>query len=190
VLTFDDGPDEGTLEILRALDDVNARGTFFVLGEQVERHPWLVQEIIRRGHELGVHGHRHVRLDRLPDDQVRRDILKTVATLEELGCHPLWFRPPYGYPTPVAFETCSDLGLTFVYWSSWGIDWEPRPAHRIAEHVRQGLTDGAVVLLHDSARYAPRPDVRATADAVRLIGEEAYESGIELVTVGEAMKAA
>jgi peptidoglycan/xylan/chitin deacetylase (PgdA/CDA1 family) len=190
VLTFDDGPDEGTLEILSALDDVHARATFFVLGEQVDRHPQIVVEIAGRGHELAVHGYRHVRLDRLRPDEARREITATVRGLEALGCRPRWFRPPYGYPTPAAFECCSELGLTLVYWTSWGIDWEVRPGERIATHVGRGLADGAIVLLHDSARYAPRLDVRPTADAIRLIAAAASERGLELVSVGEAMKEA
>jgi peptidoglycan-N-acetylglucosamine deacetylase len=188
VLTFDDGPDEGTLDVLRALDDVHARATFFVLGEQVERHPRIAEEILARGHELGVHGYRHVRLDRLRPEVARHDIAETARRLEVLGSPPRWFRPPYGYPTAAAFERCRELGLTFVYWTSWGIDWETRPAERIANHVYRSFADGAIVLLHDSARYAPRVDVRPTADAVRLIGAAAHARGFELVSVGEAMR--
>jgi peptidoglycan-N-acetylglucosamine deacetylase len=189
-LTFDDGPDGGTLDVLQALEKVRARATFFVIGEQVERHSWIVKEIVSRGHEVGVHGYRHVPMHHLHPDEARHDIERTVARLEALGCLPRWFRPPYGRPSAAAFETCTDLGLSSVYWSSWGIDWETRPAARIAEHVQRGLTDGAIVLLHDSARYAPRSNVRATADAVRLIAADAKERGLQLVSVGEAAHAA
>jgi peptidoglycan-N-acetylglucosamine deacetylase len=186
VLTFDDGPDEGTLDVLRALDEVEARATFFVLGEQVERHPRIVEEILGRGHDLGVHGYRHVPIDRLRPDEARHDIVLTVGRLEALGCRPRWFRPPYGRPSAAAFETCTELGLRSVYWSTWGIDWEPRPAVRIVEHVQRRFGDGTIVLLHDSARYAPRRDVRATADAVRLIWADARSRGLQLVSVGGA----
>ena len=43
-----------------------------------------------------------------------------------------------------------------VYWSAWGMDWEPLAAERIAELVTRDLTGGAIVLLHDSPRYGAR----------------------------------
>lgn len=190
VLTFDDGPDEGTLDVLRALDDVDARATFFVLGEQVERNPAIVLEIVDRGHDIGVHGYRHVPMNDLEPDEARRDIVRTIDRLEALGCRPKWFRPPYGRPSEAAFETCTSRGLQFVYWSSWGIDWEPRSARLIAEHVQRRLEDGTIVLLHDSARYAPRRSSRPTADAVRLIAAQAHERGLQLVSVEGATRAA
>jgi peptidoglycan/xylan/chitin deacetylase (PgdA/CDA1 family) len=187
VLTFDDGPDEGTLSILDALDAADARATFFVLGEQVDEHPWIASELLQRGHELGVHGYRHARFDRLRPEEARSEIVRAVELLESLGCTPRWFRPPFGRPTAAAFETCQELGLRLVYWSSWGVDWGPRSARRIAARVGRGLTDGAIVLLHDSARYAERRDVSGTAEAVRLIATEAHNRGLELVAIGAAL---
>src|SRR4051794_5128407 len=59
-LTFDDGPDPAsTPRFLDVLDALGVRATFFVLGESVMRHPALVRETTRRGHELGVHGWTH-----------------------------------------------------------------------------------------------------------------------------------
>ena len=68
VLTFDDGPDpapEATLAVLDELDAIGAKGTFFILAEQVDAAPELVTEILDRGHEIGVHGRRHFRHDRV-----------------------------------------------------------------------------------------------------------------------------
>src|SRR5688500_1569952 len=56
-LTFDDGPDpESTPRFLDALEELGVRATFFVLGDGVVRHPSVVRETVRRGHELAVHG--------------------------------------------------------------------------------------------------------------------------------------
>ncbi len=64
-----------------------------------------------------------------------------------------------------------------------GLDWEPIPAARIAELVLTDLEPGAIVVLHDSARYAPRAGVEPTADALAEIAAAATRLGIELQTL-------
>lgn len=59
-LTFDDGPDaENTEKILDTLKDRNVKATFFVIGENVERYPEVVQRIVAEGHALGIHCYNH-----------------------------------------------------------------------------------------------------------------------------------
>ena len=134
VLTFDDGPDEdATPAVLDGLDAIGGRATFFVLGEQVDRYPSILREIVARGHELAVHGYEHLRHDAVDSARSRTDILRAVAGLEQAsGVNPKWFRPPYGRPSEGARLACEEAGLTPVYWSAWGLDWEPvdAPANR------------------------------------------------------------
>ena len=62
-ITFDDGPHaQGTPAVLRELGRAGARATFFLVGEQVERLPSLAAEIAAAGHEIAIHGYRHVLL--------------------------------------------------------------------------------------------------------------------------------
>jgi peptidoglycan/xylan/chitin deacetylase (PgdA/CDA1 family) len=173
---------------LDGLDAIGGRATFFVLGEQVERYPSLLREIVARGHELAVHGYEHLRHDAVDSARSRTDILRAVACLEHAsGVNPKWFRPPYGRPSEGAMLACEQAGLTPVYWSAWGLDWEPLDAQRIAEYVCRNLTDGAIVLLHDSAHYAIRTSARPTAAALALIGQAARERDLGLVTLGETI---
>ena len=89
-----------------------------------------------------------------------------------------------------AARTCASLGMSVVYWSTWGLDWERISAARIAEIVTGELDDGGIVLLHDSARYARRQSAAATADAIEVIVENARERGISLTSLGDAVSAA
>jgi peptidoglycan/xylan/chitin deacetylase (PgdA/CDA1 family) len=193
VLTFDDGPDAGpaaTGAVLDALDAAGAKATFFVVGEQMQEAPELVPELLARGHEVGVHGQRHFRHDRVPTAESVADIEAGYATLAEaLGTPPRFYRPPYGKLSEAGAEACRRLGLEVAYWSTWGLDWEPLPAERVARRVNRDLGDGAVVLLHDSARYAVRPDASATAAAIAAIADRAAALGIDLVTLGAAVDA-
>lgn len=190
VLTFDDGPDSSpgeTPAILDALDSAEAKATFFLVGEQISESPDLVAEILRRGHEVGVHGQRHFRHDRVPAEESVADIEAGYAALvNATDATPRFYRPPYGKLSPAGAEACRRLGLEVAYWSTWGLDWEPLSGERIARRVNRDLDDGAIVLLHDSARYAVRPSAVETARAIEAIAARAAVLGLELVTLGAA----
>jgi peptidoglycan/xylan/chitin deacetylase (PgdA/CDA1 family) len=189
VLTFDDGPDEdATPGVLDALDAAGARATFFLVGEQIESHPALARELAERGHDLQLHGYGHVAHDRLSPDAARRDLERGAGILREAtGVEPRFYRPPYGRFSDGSYEACRALGLEAVYWSAWGTDWETISPERIAELVVPDLSDGAVVLLHDSSRYTHRPDARPTVEAVSLIAAKVAELGRPFLTLAEAL---
>ena len=71
-----------TVRMLDLFDEFEVRSTFFVLGWVGERHPELVKEIARRGHEIASHGYAH----RLVYDQTRaafrEDVRRAKAVLE------------------------------------------------------------------------------------------------------------
>jgi peptidoglycan/xylan/chitin deacetylase (PgdA/CDA1 family) len=190
VLTFDDGPDrspEATVAVLDALDAAGAKATFFIVGEQIEAAPGISEEILARGHEIGVHGQRHFRHDRVPAAESVADIeAGHAAVAAAIGSTPRFYRPPYGKLTPAGAEACERLGLEVAYWSTWGLDWEPLASDRISRRVNRDLGDGAIVLLHDSARYAVRPSAVETARAIEAIAARAVELKLNLVTLGEA----
>ena len=59
-LTFDDGPsEENTAAVLDILKEYNIQATFFVVGENVRRHPEVARRIVEEGHTIGIHCNRH-----------------------------------------------------------------------------------------------------------------------------------
>ena len=183
-LTFDDGPDpDGTPAVLRALRAAGARAVFFLVGEQVEAHPELARQVAEEGHVLALHGFRHVEHDDL-GDAARADLERGAAAIAAAtGVDPRLYRPPYGRFTESSYAAARELGFEPVYWSAWGSDWEPIPPERIAETVIRDLDPGAIVLLHDSARYATRPSAAPTAEALPAILAAMTERGLEPVTL-------
>jgi peptidoglycan-N-acetylglucosamine deacetylase len=154
-------------------------------GEQLMKHHALAREALARGHDVGLHGFQHVRHDTLRG-QARDDVARGLGTFEAaVGRKPRFFRPPYGAFNEYSYEACADLGLEPVYWSGWGFDWEAIAADRIASIVSGDLVDGAIILLHDSPRYAHRKDASATAEAVGLIAAQAAELGLTLGPLSE-----
>ncbi len=188
VMTFDDGPDvDATPAVLDALDRAGARATFFVLASQVRRNPLVAREIQRRGHEIALHGYEHHRHDKLTSAQSRADVMQGYTAIKDAtGVRCRWYRPPFGRMTEAAADACRELDMTPVYWSAWGVDWESVPADRIARIASDQLDDGAILLLHDSARYGRRSSAVATADAIPLIAAQAGERGISLVSLDDA----
>jgi len=180
-LTFDDGPDpDATPAVLDALAGADATATFFLVGEQAEAHPSLAREIARRGHAVGLHGHRHLEHDELDDPGL--DFARGAAAVEAAtGTAPMMYRPPYGRFGEASYRECLRLGLRPVYWSGWGCDWEPIPAGRIVDLATRDLVAGAIVLLHDSPRYAYRDSAMPTAEALPEVLAAADALGLELV---------
>jgi peptidoglycan/xylan/chitin deacetylase (PgdA/CDA1 family) len=189
VLTFDDGPDEDTTPaVLDALERCGATATFFLLGQQALARRDLALEVVRRGHEVGLHGFGHGRHDRMEAASSRDDLIRGSAALEDvLGIRCRWYRPPYGKMSAAADEACRTLGMRIVYWSAWGLDWEGVDADRIAAVANSQIADGAIVLLHDSARYARRPSAQPTADAIAAIAAGCQARDLSLVSLGEAV---
>jgi polysaccharide deacetylase family protein (PEP-CTERM system associated) len=72
-----------THRLLDAFDATASRATFFVLGWIAERQPGLAREIVKRGHEIACHGHRHERVHRLGPERFREDLRRARRAIED-----------------------------------------------------------------------------------------------------------
>lgn len=81
--------DIGLTRVLDLLEKHGVRATFFVLGWIAERHPLLVKEVARRGHELGSHGNSHDKVYHLGPDTFRKDIRITRDRLQDIIGRPV-----------------------------------------------------------------------------------------------------
>jgi peptidoglycan-N-acetylglucosamine deacetylase len=178
-LTFDDGPDpDGTPAVLDALERAGVKATFFLVGEQLLVHHELGRAVAEAGHEVGLHGFNHVEHDTLDDP--REDFLRGLDAIESAtGDRPTLCRPPYGRFSDASYAACEELELEPVYWSAWGMDWEPLPPDRIADLTLRDAAEGAIAVLHDSPRYASRPSAAPTAEALPAIIDGIRERGLE-----------
>ena len=189
-LTFDDGPDPTTTpRVLDALDAAGGKATFFVIAKKAEAHPEALHEIVRRGHEIGLHSYAHDRLFALrPEARVRADLERGLRVLEQLtGQRPLFFRPPIGHTNPVIARVVDALDLVTVGWTVSAKDGVASAVPRAVVHrVRRGLADGAIVLMHD----APERGSRIPAGVIALpeVLKATHEKQLAVVTVGSWME--
>jgi peptidoglycan/xylan/chitin deacetylase (PgdA/CDA1 family) len=181
-LTFDDGPHpKGTPATLEILAGAGVPATFFLVGEQVLRNPALAMEIVAAGHGVGLHCHRHRNLLRLTPWQVREDILRAGAIIEEAtGRSPTIYRPPYGVANAAALALARRRGRRTLLWTHWGRDWEARATpESIAALVTGGAGAGAVLLLHDADDYSAPGSWRRTVAALPRVLETLGERGLQ-----------
>jgi len=188
-LTFDDGPHpEGTPATLELLDSYKTRATFFLVGEQVERFPRIAAEIVRRGHEVALHGHEHKLLLRRSPASLARELEQADALIgEATGQRPVFYRPPYGIFSAGALPIVRRGGWKPMLWSRWGRDWSGSESpESIAGRAVAGLRPGDVVLLHDADHYSVSGSWRMTVAALPLILEEIVELGVPSATLSDS----
>lgn len=187
-LTFDDGPDSAsTPRFLDVLDVLGVRATFFVLGENVVRHPDVARELVGRGHELAVHGWTHDRPWWPSPARDARELLRTVRVVGEVaGRAPHWYRPPYGILTSGRWAAARRAGLRPVLWTAWGKDWrhDATPAS-VRATVAADLRGGGTILLHDTDHASAPGSWRATLGALPDLVRDCREAGLTVGPLGE-----
>jgi peptidoglycan-N-acetylglucosamine deacetylase len=187
-LTFDDGPDPAsTPAFLDTLERLGWSATFFLLGRQVRRAGSLTQEIVARGHEVGVHGDEHISHLRRPSSWTTRDVLAAKEAISEAaGVVPTWFRPPYGAIAASTLVAAHRAGLRTVLWTCWGKDWrgDATPGS-ITQSIETARRPGATVLLHDSDVTSAPGSWRAALGSLPVLAERWQAEGLQVGPLGE-----
>ncbi|MFE1025111.1 polysaccharide deacetylase family protein [Streptomyces sp. NPDC058818] len=187
-LTFDDGPDPAsTPHFLDVLDALGVRATFFVLGENVVRHPETALELARRGHELAVHGWSHDRPWLPSPARDAHGLTRAVHAVGEVaGRVPRWYRPPYGILTSGRWAAARRTGTRPVLWTAWGKDWrqDATPAS-VRATVAADLGAGGTILLHDTDHVSAPGSWRAALVALPDIVRDCREAGWAVGPLGE-----
>jgi peptidoglycan-N-acetylglucosamine deacetylase len=181
-LTFDDGPHpQGTPAVLEALREAGAVATFFLAGEQVERRPSLVGEIVAAGHRVELHCHRHRNQLRLTPRSLLDDAERARAAIEEASGQEVHdYRPPYGIFSAAGLRAVRRRGWRPVLWSRWGKDWQSQATPTsIALRATENVAAGDVVLLHDADYYSARGSWIRTAGALPIILETLETLGLK-----------
>jgi peptidoglycan/xylan/chitin deacetylase (PgdA/CDA1 family) len=190
-LTFDDGPDRTwTARVLTELGRLDASATFFVDARRARAHPELIAAMVDAGHEVGFHCVRHVRHSDLSEAEVRSEVAEGLKMLASLGIRPTAWRTPWGVTTPATREVAVEYGLQLWGWSFDSHDWrgDDRDLMLAALSEVGGLTEGAVVLMHDG--LGPGVRRNGCAETVRLttaLLDAARDAGLRPAPLSAAM---
>jgi peptidoglycan/xylan/chitin deacetylase (PgdA/CDA1 family) len=158
-LTFDDGPDAATPQILALLRDHGVKATFCVIGVNVQAHPDLVRQIVADGHSLCNHTWKHdLHLGAKPAAAIQEDLQKTSDEIHKAvpGVEIRYFRHPGGNFTEASSAVAKNLGMISIGWDVDPNDWNltkfpaagVRTGH-IVNVVTAQAHPGAIILSHD-----------------------------------------
>lgn len=155
LLTFDDAPDEYSVEIAHKLKEIDAPAIFFINGMYIESDEGkqALKEIYELGFEIGNHTQTHQNLQTISAEEQEAEILETSRLIEEVtGQKPRFFRAPHGANTDVSREIVEAENMTLMNWT-FGYDFQPdyQDAESLIDITlnTELLYNGANILMHD-----------------------------------------
>ncbi len=174
-LTFDDGPHTAyDTRILNALNKVQGKATFFMVGSAIPYNAEIVRKIAEQGSEIANHSYNHPDFTRLSAAQIAEQLNLTSNLIAEYsGSYPKYMRVPYGSYNAFVM---SQIPYPVILWSLDTQDWLYRDAQYVASQMINAPA-GSIILLHSI-----HP---TTAQAVEIALPQMYKAGYRFVTLSE-----
>ncbi len=165
-LTFDDGPiPEATPFVLDVLRRYGIRATFFVVGDNVRKHPDIFRQVVEAGHRIGNHTFNHIGGFRWPSDKYLSNTDKAQEIIESMmpaaGDAPAQpatapaplFRPPHGWMRTMQYKVIRHYGYKIIMWDLVTRDYSRRlTADDVLANVKRYARNGSIITFHDSLR--------------------------------------
>ncbi len=176
-LTFDDGPESKyTAQILEILNEYDIKATFFVIGQEAEKHPEVLKQIHEEGHEIGNHTWNHKYLPKISEEEVDKEVLNTEKIIKDIiGEIDYVFRPPYGAIKKRELKHINSLGYNVVNWSVDTKDWAGTSKEEMMGYLKKQITPGGIILMHNKSNS--KNTVEFLPEAIEWIIEQGYEFG-------------
>ncbi len=150
-LTFDDGPTPNvTPWVMAVLEKFNAKATFFLIGNNVEKHPEILVDLRAAGHSIGNHTHNHEKGWTTNNKAYVQSVAKTHTLLNT----PL-FRPPYGRIKKSQIALLKNQ-YKIIMWDVLSHDYNPRNSpQECVVNVLNNVEAGSIIVFHDSQKAWP-----------------------------------
>lgn len=169
-LTFDDGPiPQATPFILKTLAEFNIHATFFMVGDNVRKHPELYRQIVEAGHQVGNHTFNHWGGFKHSTRSYSANVEKANALIKS---H--LFRPPHGW---MRWEQYFWIGRKYriVMWDLVTRDYSKwMTADDVVNNVKLYARNGSIITFHDSLKSIDKLHY-ALPEAIRWLKEQGYE---------------
>lgn len=169
-LTFDDGPiPEMTPWVLEVLDHYGIKATFFLVGDNVRKHPREFAMIKERGHRLGNHTFNHLR----GFEWLTKNYLANADKANELIQTDL-FRPPHGHMRWLQYEMLRRR-YRIVMWDLVTRDYSKHlNGRQVFEKVKRYARNGSIITFHDSIKSRENT-MYALPRSIEWLMEQGYE---------------
>lgn len=169
-LTFDDGPiPEATPFILDTLKEYGARATFFMVGDNVRKHPEVYERVMAEGHRIGNHTYNHIGGFRHSVKFYNENAEKANELL-----HTDLFRPPHGW---MRWDQYAWLGRRYriIMWDLVTRDYSKwMTAEDVVWNVKRYARNGSIITFHDSLKSIGKLRT-ALPECLRWLEGQGYE---------------
>lgn len=183
-LTFDDGPDDGTDDVLATLAARKVPATFYLCGVNMSKYPEQTRAIVAAGHDLGNHTWSHRRMVFISQDTIRQEVEDTDQQLRKAGfTGQITFRPPYGQKLIGLPWYLAQTGRTTVLWDVSTEEWigPSETAQQLADSTVAATRPGSIILLH------PWNDRTWVRKATEQVIDRLRAQGYRFVTVAQLL---
>jgi peptidoglycan/xylan/chitin deacetylase (PgdA/CDA1 family) len=175
--TFDDGPlPDFCPWILSCLKEFDARASFFLVGENAQRHPELVRQLVENGHSIGNHTQNHLNGFSTRSNRYLTNIKECQEILQPFlpQSQAPMFRPPYGKIRPGQIRALRQAGYEIVMWDVLSKDYDPgQSADELYRNVVNNAKPGSILVFHDN-RKAEKNLKLALPRILQSLSEEGY----------------
>ena len=169
-LTFDDGPiPEVTPWVLEILDKYKIKATFFMVGDNVRKHPEVFKMVVERGHRIGNHTYNHLK----GLEQRTQHYISNIERANSYLATDL-FRPPHGFMRLNQYRTLSER-YRIIMWDLVTRDYNSKlTGEQVLGKVKRYVRPGAIITFHDSLRSVKNLHY-ALPHAIEWLLTEGYE---------------
>ena len=152
-LTFDDGPTPFTPRVLDILAANQVKATFFCIGQQIEKHPEILQRIVDEGHIVGNHSFTHSeKIGFFSRDEIIAEIASTDKLIAKIiGKKTSCYRPPFGATSPSIARALKATRHAVIGWNIRSLDTKISSEQKILSRIMNRLSPGSIILLHDTS---------------------------------------
>ncbi len=153
-ITFDSAwEDADTADILAMLEKYNAKATFFVTGDYLDRCGASAKAFFDAGHEIANHSDQHPH----PNQMTRQELEADTKACEEkifalTGRTNTLYRAPYGEYNNQTVETINGMGYSFIQWDVDSLDYKGLSAQEIEKRVCDKVKNGSIILFHTGTK--------------------------------------
>lgn len=153
LLTFDDGPNEFTNNVLDILLNQNVKAVFFCIGSRVKKYPEIVKRIIDEGHVVGNHTYSHTPFVGFwSAKKFRKELELTDSAIEYVSRKKVsLYRPPFGVTNPIMTKVFKGSKYKVMGWSIRSMDTVTKNKTKLLNRILKRLKPGAILLMHEAA---------------------------------------
>ena len=181
-LTFDDGPiPEVTPKVLEILDKYGVKATFFMVGENIDKHPEVFEQLVKAGHAIGNHTYNHMKGWRVSTATYLDNVRQWEEAVERNypNGYPALvlnrFRPPYGRTWVWQRKAVKKTGYEIFLWDVLTRDYNPcRTPEAMLKQIKRETRPGSIINFHDSIKSNERM-LEVLPQAIEWLLENKYE---------------